>query len=385
MKISKFLPPVLLFLFFGACTSEKDAKTILQSFTEENLPDRREMVFDISVKKEGGKIILSGETDSRLLRDRLFSELKDFQVVDQVVLLPDSSTGGKTYGLISPSVSNMRATPSHTAELVTQGLMGTPVKILKKKEGWFLIQTPDNYLSWIDAGELFPLTEQELAEWKNAQRIIVTKECRSVKAGPRPESGILSDLVPGNILEITENQHLVICVKLPDGRQGFIPSESGMDFKTFSETAHPVKESMVNQAKSYTGRPYLWGGMSTKAMDCSGFIRMIYFMHGIILARDASLQALHGKSISPGKNFDQFETGDLLFFGSNPDRITHVAFSLGGNNYIHASGTVKENSFNPTDENFSQSRRNTFIKCTRVTGQEGTKGIVKIQDHPWYW
>jgi gamma-D-glutamyl-L-lysine dipeptidyl-peptidase len=385
MKRSHLLLPVILGLLLTVCTPVKDANILLRKFTDEQVPDRRERIFDISVKKEGRRIILTGETDSQLLKDRLLAELRSFRVDDRIVLLPDSSIGGKTYGLISPSVANMRATPAYTAELVTQGLMGNPVKILKRSDGWFLIQTPDQYISWADASAFIPLTEDEFTKWKNSQRVIITKEYLSVKAGPEPESEILSDLVPGNILEIIEKNNKVIHVQLPDGRQGFIPSGGCEDFRIFSESAYPDKESMVSLARSYTGRPYLWGGMSTKAMDCSGLIRMIYFMHGILLARDASLQARHGESVSPGENFDHFETGDLLFFGNNKDRITHVAFSLGGSAYIHASGTVKENSFDPSAYNYSKIRKNAFIKSTRVIGQEGTEGIVPIKNHPWYW
>jgi gamma-D-glutamyl-L-lysine dipeptidyl-peptidase len=71
-------------------------------------------------------------------------------------------------------------------------------------------------------------------------------------------------------------------------------------------------------------------------MDCSGFTKMVYFMHGIILARDASLQVRHGQPVNPGDSFENLQPGDLLFFGrkaneEQPERITHVAISKGKN------------------------------------------------------
>jgi hypothetical protein len=34
--------------------------------------------------------------------------------------------------------------------MASQAILGTPVKILKKKGGWYLVQTPDEYLGWTD-------------------------------------------------------------------------------------------------------------------------------------------------------------------------------------------------------------------------------------------
>ena len=55
-----------------------------------------------------------------------------------------------------------------------------------------------------------------------------------------------------------------------------------------------TEESICKVARTFLGLPYLWGGSSAKAVDCSGFVQSVYFMNGLILPRDASLQALHG-------------------------------------------------------------------------------------------
>jgi gamma-D-glutamyl-L-lysine dipeptidyl-peptidase len=116
---------------------------------------------------------------------------------------------------------------------------------------------------------------------------------------------------------------------------------------------------------------------------------MVYFMHGIILARDASLQVRHGQFIKQDNFYEQLQPGDLLFFGrreneTQPERITHVAISLGKTEYIHAAGMVRQNSFNHNSDLYSAEREKTFISVRRIIGSEGTIGLQWIKQHPWY-
>jgi len=382
MKKNSLIFLITAILFASGCTDKKSAENILSRFIDENIPDRRELVFEVSLETKGTNLILSGETDSEVLKESLLQEFREYNIIDRISLLPDSTVGEKRYGLINLSVANLRVAPSHTAELATQALMGTPIKILKKKGGWFLAQTPCRYIAWIDNDGIFPIEEDKLNKWKKSRRALITAEYEFLYSCNT--DGIISDLAMGNVVEISGDSGSYFLAYLPDGRHGVIPEKNCMDFSEFKENATPDVVSLVQLAKSFTGRPYLWGGISTRALDCSGFTKLLYFMHGVILARDASLQAKYGLPVAPSENFDNFEPGDLLFFGADSGRITHVALSLGGSRYIHASGMVKENSFDPGRSDYSESRRNSFIGCRRVTGMEGAEGIQWIKEHPWY-
>ncbi len=129
------------------------------------------------------------------------------------------------------------------------------------------------------------------------------------------------------------------------------------------------------------GSPYLWGGASSKAMDCSGFVKLVYYTQGIILARDASQQARYGEPVD-FSNRNNLQPGDLLFFGSSAQQIKHMGIYLGNGNFIHSSGMVRINSIDPGDPKFVPARNT--VAARRIINSLGTEGIVRVKDHPWY-
>jgi cell wall-associated NlpC family hydrolase len=135
------------------------------------------------------------------------------------------------------------------------------------------------------------------------------------------------------------------------------------------------------------GLPYLWGGASIKGVDCSGFVQSVFFRNGIILQRDASLQALHGTSVDITAGFDRLKKGDLLFFGSKNNgtlHVTHVAIYIGNKEYINSSGRVMVNSFDSTQANYSSFKYKSLLSAKRIIGVLEDQGIVSVKNHQWY-
>jgi gamma-D-glutamyl-L-lysine dipeptidyl-peptidase len=380
---------VLIFVTVSCgVNNRKEAEDIILHFGQNNVPDKREAIFHVEAAFQKGKVVLQGETDNQNLKNELLNQFQSFEVVDEISLLPDSTVGEKPYALVNVSAANFRATPRYSSELVTQALLGTPLKILKKQGSWHLVQTPDRYISWAPSGGIFPVTETELQNWRQTERIIFTGSFAPIFDTERMENPV-ADVTMGGILELLEKRWNYVKVRFPDGREGFTTPQNWVSFSEFRETIRPDSASIVNSAQKLKGRPYLWGGTSALAMDCSGFSKMVFFMHGIILARDASLQVRHGQPVNPGDSFENLQPGDLLFFGQKaneeqPERITHVAISKGKTEYIHAAGKVEENSFDPRSKIWSEYRKNTFINARRVIGSEGTEGIRWVKEHPWY-
>lgn len=348
----------------------KNSGLQIAGFIEKNKIDQRETVFDIKSTFKNGKLVLTGETSDKALKDKLISELNLSGVKDEIVLLPDSSIDAKKYALVNLSVASFRVQPNVRAEMATQALMGTPLKLLKKSGDWVLAQTPDRYIAWIEMADLTPVDEQEYQAWKNSRRMLFTGDYNTLYESEELTSPV-SDVVAGCILELIEAKYKTLKLKLPDGRTGYCHTAGWVDFETFKRMKTAGPDSLLLVAKRFTGRPYLWGGTSCLAMDCSGFTKTVYFLNGMILARDASLQVKYGDAVEPDNYFSNVLPGDLLFFGRKgengaKDRVTHVALSLGQNEYIHSSGKIKVNSFDPQSPVYSEARRKSLLAVRRI-------------------
>ncbi|MGW3626192.1 C40 family peptidase [Streptomyces sp. NPDC000880] len=88
-------------------------------------------------------------------------------------------------------------------------------------------------------------------------------------------------------------------------------------------------------ARSQLGTPYVWGGdgPSDGGFDCSGLTQAAYRAAGISIPRVAQAQYDAGPRLPKGA---QLMSGDLLFFGTSPGGITHVALYTGDGQAIDA-------------------------------------------------
>jgi SH3-like domain-containing protein len=292
--------------------------------------------------------------------------------------------------LVNNSVIHLRREPSSTKELVTQALLGTPVRILKTDGGKSLIQVPDAYIGWVNTKELHLVDREELATYREAEKLVFTAQYGMSFSEPDEESLPVTDLVIGNIVsKVTENDGYTR-VRYPDGRLGWVmssmlaPAEE-VFFKT------PLKENLVQTALRYHGIPYLWGGTSSKTIDCSGLVSNVYFMNGIQLPRDADMQALIGRELTTEFISDPLEPGDLLFFGrkaseGKEENVSHVAMYIGNGEYIHSAGyreRVSINSMDSTRENFIERYPEIFVRAVRILGED-YEGFRPIPENVFY-
>jgi peptidoglycan DL-endopeptidase CwlO len=96
------------------------------------------------------------------------------------------------------------------------------------------------------------------------------------------------------------------------------PIEEGSLSSTPDKTVQ--RDNIISYAKGYIGVPYLYGGISKKGFDCSGFTQYVMRHHGYNLPRTAQSQGDRYSKIKSRKA----RKGDLVFFGSSKKNISHV-------------------------------------------------------------
>lgn len=88
-------------------------------------------------------------------------------------------------------------------------------------------------------------------------------------------------------------------------------------------------ELILEQAVSYLGTPYVWGGSDENGFDCSGLTYRVFNDNGIELPRTVTAIEEIGTVVSR----DSLLPGDILIF-HNP---THTGIYMGDGNFIHCS------------------------------------------------
>jgi gamma-D-glutamyl-L-lysine dipeptidyl-peptidase len=380
----------LALLFISSCQSSvKDLQHEVDNIRAKWVPDSRIAICKAELKPFQNFVVIKGETTVQDAKTEIIKTLSkhNIKLIDSLLILPDTSINKDCFGIVTLSVINLRRDPEHSAELVSQAIMGTPLLILKSQGSWLMVQTPDSYISWTEKSSVRSMSISGLNKWRKVIKVIFRESTGWLYDSTSANSGVVSDLVGGSIMEKTGEMKDWLSVILPDGRKGFIEKERVDDYKSWKESVKCTEESICSTAFRFMGIPYLWGGTSYKGADCSGFVKSVFFQNGLILQRDASLQALHGTEVNISGGLDQLKKGDLLFFGSKDTNgkphVTHVAIYLGNKDYINAAGRVMINSFDKSKENYVSYRDNTFLLARRIIGVDDN-GIVPVIKHAWY-
>ncbi len=336
-------------------------------------PDPRTSIFGVSFDRTNKGIALSGEVDNAESKQALIDALSPFvkKITDNITVLPDAKLGGQGWGIVRVSVANMRRDPEETSELVSQAIMGSLVRVLRQSGDWYLVQTPDKYLGWMYEDSFVIGTKTDADDWVTSPRVIVLATNGTLRGSPLLRSDPITDYVAGSLMKNLGSAGPWNKVALPDGRVGYVPSDAVKDYDLWKKNTRPTPEGVERMGRSLLGIPYLWGGTSTKAMDCSGFTKTVYLMNGVQLNRDANQQAQQGVEVAPGSKFENLQKGDLLFFGrkagnGKPEEVLHVAMYLKDRLFIHSSGMVKMNSLDPASSVFDPNKIRSFICARRV-------------------
>jgi hypothetical protein len=240
------------------------------------------------------------------------------------------------FALCQVAFSQLRIAPSHASELLSQLRFGEPVKILQTNVDWCFIVTEHGYEGFVRTAQLFPLEE-------------ISKPVMA---------GLISNR-QAKALHLPFSAGAFCWEKGIDEKFSISPEPRRLNLELFGE-------ELCQLAKQFSDVPYVWGGKTAWGLDCSGLVQLVLNLMGYSFPRDAWQQAEIGEEISFNPQEPEFEPGDLLFFRETGKRIHHVAISIGGLRYIHASEWVRINSLSPKDDDFSDDRCRTLYTAKKI-------------------
>ncbi|RZK43021.1 MAG: glycoside hydrolase [Pedobacter sp.] len=396
--MKSFYLSFLFCIFFIVANAQVDTakfRALAVEIQKKLAPDKRDIYMNFQIKGDSIKLESS---DQKVLQAFEVAMPKEQSVKFVSTLLPVLTSNGLNYGVANISVANNRSNPQHGSELMTQMLLGTPVQVLKRQGGFYLVKTPDNYLAWTDGGALKLMNEQTFKNWQTSEKVVFVADYGHALIKADEKSTRVSDLVNGNVLQLLGQEKGFYKVEFPDQRIGFVRKDLVTPYLGWIKRPNPDGAAVLSKAYELIGVPYLWGGTSIKGVDCSGFTKTAFFLNGIIIPRDASQQALVGEAIdvmekdtvSIEKCLKNLKAGDLMFFsaakrrGVNGGRVSHTAIYIGNGEFIQSAGMVKVSSIIDSASNYDGGQTVTLVGARRILTEIGTPQITRIDQHDWY-
>lgn len=213
----------------------------------------------------------------------------------------------------------VRLEPTGRSTMVNQLLFGDRVIVIDEIPNWIKVSSlHDHYEGWCETNQIsFDEEQNETSEEKLVNSITAT-----FNSGNK-----YLTLVYGSSIALT-NGGIIIGNDFFRQINGSLSSPQDLN-----------GETLISNASSLLGAPYLWGGRSPFGIDCSGLNQIVFKMAGLSIPRDAWQQAeFKGEFIDL---IAEAQTGDVAFFDNEEGRIIHTGILTGDGNIIHANGKVR--------------------------------------------
>ena len=244
----------------------------------------------------------------------------------------------------SYSVSNIHSKPSSNSEVVSQILYGEEFKILSKKNNWIRIKTSyDGYIGYIK-------NQKFLQKFKASHKIYKLKSKIFQKVNNK--------FVPTNSFLYFAS---ALSIKNQNKKYSQFEKNKWIRSNDIKRINH-YEKNIFKILKLFLGTKYLWGGKTSKGIDCSALIQIYFYYNRIFFPRDTKDQIKYCQK----KVKNTFSKGDIVFWKG------HVGICINQSKFIHAYGPKKKVLIMPT---------NLTIKLIKKTAKLTVKKISNLETY----
>jgi cell wall-associated NlpC family hydrolase len=205
---------------------------------------------------------------------------------------------------VSAEVTDLCSAPDGPRD--RQLVIGANVTVFEDRAGWSFVQAADGYVGYLRMADLSDHASPTHFVGTIATHAYADENIKSPDVHSLP--------FDARVVVRDERRHFF------ETNLGYVPK------KHLREIGRPFVDP-ATVAQMHFGVPYLWGGNSSRGIDCSGLISAALSTCGIACPGDSDLQRA-----ALGASFDgDYRRGDLVFWQG------HVGMMVDADTLIHAN------------------------------------------------
>ncbi|SHH06350.1 NlpC/P60 family protein [Cognatiyoonia sediminum] len=214
-------------------------------------------------------------------------------------------TGGTPEQVIT-EVADLCAAPNGARD--RQLLRGEKILTLDVHKGWAFIECATGYVGYVG--------EAQVSEYIGKTHFVCTAATHGYEA---------EDLKGSTVSSLPFRAGVTVL----DERRKYFETDAGFIPKAHLRPLDRPLTDPVAAAQLFFGVPYLWGGNSTRGVDCSGLIAEAFTACGLVVPADSDLQRDHFGTHLASDSKPQ--RGDLMFWNG------HVGIMVDEDVMLHAN------------------------------------------------
>jgi gamma-D-glutamyl-L-lysine dipeptidyl-peptidase len=187
---------------------------------------------------------------------------------------------------------------------------------------------PRGYPGWVPAAHIVAGDHGERA---SGPQYVVDALASTLREGPDGASPVADIVLGTRLTALGPPQGRRVPVAAPGRAE---PLWADLADLALAPARPPTARDLLRVALRLEGVPYIWGGLSSYGLDCSGLVHLAHRRLGTIVPRDAGDQADASGPVAPGAE----APGDLCFFRDPGMPVDHVGVVNGPGRLLHASG-----------------------------------------------